>query len=408
MTRRIILASGGGSGVPWEPPPEDMTLDTFRAVTLPLAPTVNYRTVQAGGETVRWRVPDGTTVNAKSLRLRVVSSATMGLRGKWAFEYGGQTYPITFDGERELDLGYNEFRESDPTPAWKVFVAGQPLYVRAYSPEGLTGTNISGTYETGDVVDGKGPTNGPVQDHYGSVAGPVAILGMSADVKCPAFIGDSICYGGTSNENGWISLATRRAGVPGIGLGVPVTIFWGVAGDRWGGQPEKTLAPATDMLCQFSVNDLRVIHDEDGQGVMNAAISCWRWLRARRDVPLYQTTTTPIVDTTNDCATLEGQTLVPEFHTRRQNFIAWLRDGAPLTLNPDTAVLAGGDGVRMGDPEHPLTGIVDVAAVVEEGNTGKWRVDLGPLGGDGVHPSSLGMEIMSGPVFNWLVPPVVT
>ena len=83
---------------------------------------------------------------------------------------------------------------------------------------------------------------------------------------------------------------------------------------------------------------------------------------------------------------------------------ASLSRGAPGTL---AAAPVGASGVvRAGQEGHPLSGIVDIAAAVEQGGTsaptGKWRVDLGPLGGDGVHPSGLGENVMAGPTADWV------
>lgn len=399
MTRRRLLvtrASGSGGGLP----PEDMTLDTYRAATMAFGPMVNFTNEPSGGLTIRRRVPGGVVHNAKGLVLRVIADGHP-VVGKFALEYGGITYPVTWGGESLVSVEPGGFAESDPTPAWKTFRAGQPLYVRAYSPAGDTHVLIGGSSDTGDTTGGTGPTTS--SGAGGQVAGPVSILGMVADVVCPAFVGDSITHQGGSSENGWCNLAAAGAGVPSFGFGVPVTVFSSVQVGRWGGDPVRALAPATHMLAQFSVNDLRIA--EDVISVKSTGVQAWRWLRQQRDVPLYQTTTTPIVDTTNDCATLAGQTLVPAYHERRQNFIAWLRDGAPIDAE-DNPVDTGSAGIRAGQPGHPLSGIVDIAAAVEEGGgdnpTGKWRVDLGALGGDGVHPSEQGQAIMAEPVREWI------
>lgn len=189
----------------------------------------------------------------------------------------------------------------------------------------------------------------------------------------------------------WFRDPMAELGLPGISYGRNATTL--NASDDYDGE---TFRAVTHVLCQVIVNDL------GGDGLTLAHL----WQTARNQyayirthnpgVPIWQTTTTPSVATTNFCTTLADQTVPTQHSTIRAAWVAFLRAGAPCdpTTKAAREVGATGDTIRMGQTGHPLQGFVDIAAAVEHGGlagTSKWRVDLGPLGGDGVHRSGLGM-----------------
>jgi hypothetical protein len=78
--------------------------------------------------------------------------------------------------------------------------------------------------------------------------------------------------------------------------------------------------------------------------------------------------------------------------TRRKEFNAWLRDGAPIIAGaPVTPGTAG--AVRSGTAGHPLTNWFEVADLAESArDSGKWKAGYVS---DGTHPNAVGAAALA-------------
>ncbi|MDQ4502196.1 hypothetical protein [Sinomonas sp. ASV322] len=148
---------------------------------------------------------------------------------------------------------------------------------------------------------------------------------------------------------------------------------------------------ADTVLSEYAINDM-------GTGLTTlqaTAVKFWNQCKAAGAARVLQTTTLPQAASTDGFTTLAGQTPVASTLTR-QAWNAWLRDGAPLASGTPAAVgTADPAAVRAGQSGHPLHAVVEVAQAVEDpAEPGKWRVDKGPIGGDGTHPNALGHKVL--------------
>lgn len=393
MTRRRLLASIEPPGTPLPPDP---TLTEPRFVTAPLSINQNVTTVTGDGRT--WEHQAFKLLeDAASLRLvfhgasqgEITNPSTLKASLRKA---GGSFVAVTFDGTASGTLVREAGLVSDPIAG--PFAEGEMFDVRVYSPAQTINTyraalTAPGEHLTETPMPGAGqfPSDGPT---------PLGIIGACRESAMSlGLLGDSIAAQGI-----WWRTALAAHGLPGVNMGRNVTQF---GSGYWA---QDSMPAITHLLVQFGVNDLGAAPSV--ATLWTKAVGCYASVRGYtpNELPIWQTTPTPIVDTTDDCATLAGQTVRSYAATARQPWIAFLRDGAPC--DPDTLAAAGVGAtgvVRAGQPGHPLSGVIDVAAAVEQGSsstpTGKWRVDLGPLGGDGVHPSGLGESVMAGPVESW-------
>lgn len=381
--------------------PQDPTLVTERGITQ----------VTGVGQNVDYGEPFDRTyrttyrVNAETSSLRfawsVFGQDTIVGAEEFRASYeapDGTLTPLTFSGNTLASIPANTAIESDQLAVH--LQASEVFHLRVFVAAGVQFTKAETGYpayqDTGNKITG--PWTANVTSPSGPV--PVAVIGRTrASVVCPAMVGDSIAAQG-SGANGWWRQALKAfPNMPGLCYGRNANHFF--AFDYRGG---LTLRAATHAVVQYGANDTR----------SNPPVAdLWGYARGQYahvdsqnpGIPMYQTTCTPVCTTTDEGATLANQTLSS---TTRLAWNAFLRDGAPC--HPDTkaalAVGATGNVIRMGAVGHPLRGIIDVAAAVEEGGTsaptGKWRVDLGVLSTDGVHPVQLGEDVMAGPTLTWL------
>lgn len=405
--RRILMTAGGGSdaGGGGTLPP-DPTLTEPRAVTRTYAMNQNTRPdsiIPVGGSTV-----PGPTVtileDCADLRL-LFHGASQGFISdpmtiKVAVKKpGASTWtPVLQGGNDAIVVGLDDPSLTDAITG--PFLEGQTLDYRVYFADGQT-VNVGMSGMAQDGGDYRLATTLTPSGLYPEVAPfPVAFIGSArASVKTIGIYGDSI-----SANAAWFREACAANGYTGINYGRNVMTF----GGRW--LDANCLAPVTHMLSQFGVNDL-------SGGIAVAplwanAVACYAYMDGLKPgLPIWQTTPTPAVGGVNNCTTLADQDTSGPRPPARLLWQAFLRDGAPC--NPTTkAALAvgttGGTGtvIRAGQTGHPLKGIVDIAAAVEHGGTSspsmKWRVDLGPIGGDGVHPTDLGGTVITPVVSDWM------
>lgn len=405
MIRALLLSLG--EPVVVGPPstlPPDPTLTEWRAVTRPFSVNQN---VTSSGETGRtWSYPPKSyppilfAEDCNGITL-VFSGHSQGTVSSGAILYvsvkaaGWNDWrEVTFGGEDHLVYGDSIVVESDIVEG--VFGANSELKVRIYAP-GNENVNVGFIADVLVGADGRDDEPFVKNSEYPSGGPwPQAFMGRTREsVQTFAIYGDSI-----SAAANWFNVPIASRGLTGINYGRNVMQF----SSRW--LDPFTMKGVTHMYVEFGVNDL-------GGGMQppqmwERAVACYDYIKSFGDIPVWQATATPTVADTagNNCLTLEGQTVDNPRGPARLLWNAFLRDGAPCApgSREHRAIGSGGDTIRAGDPGHPLVAVVDMAAAVEHGGaenpSGKWRVDHGPIGGDGVHPNDT--QLMHDVIHGWL------
>ena len=305
---------------------------------------------------------------------------------------GGAPVPVTVGGGGAWRL---------EKPSDLRVVASDPVKVQARAGDTLTvtvSTDADGT--TGSIpssftgaIQGQDP--GPV---FGGWALRPSRVVAPSNVPAWVAVGDSICQQDRSFP--------QRA----LGLrGLPFTVG-AQGGDAYiyhsGSLPDRVaahLSHANRVLDEMGINDAGHVGSSWETDRDNAR-KTWLNHRAKGVDTIVKTTLTLASGTSDNWATLEGQTPMVSYTEGRVPFNAWLRDGAPLTADKTVALPAGAtdpgalrcdvvlpDGrVRRGTGGHPVTAISDVAVMVEEGDTGRYNSAAREAmkgWGDGLHPS---------------------
>lgn len=396
MTRRLLLVAGGstpGGGGGGGPLPPDPTLTEWRGVTQMVGTNQNFSPVGVGGKTFRNGFRMGTDATGLTFtwtaHIQGLFDAPFTVTGVTYEGPDGTLIPLTFDGAPGFALDDNQWIESDQLDV--TLNEADVFYLRVFCPEqprvpessGISTTYMTGDHRTGTWTPGAGVTGG----------GPVPfVLGHArADTECPAMIGDSIAAQGLDGNYGW--WRTVMGTDPAMSFGRNATIFPSAPD----GRTADLLRGVTHIISEYGVNDMGSSSTTDISGLWaNARASYAMYDADNPGIPIWQTTCTPVVDTSDGGTTLAGQT--PHGNTRL-TWNAWLRDGAPINPTTKANIAVGAAGLRAGDDGHPLAGIVDTAAYTEHGGAAapanKWRVDLGSLSSDGTHPTNLGMSQMA-------------
>lgn len=229
---------------------------------------------------------------------------------------------------------------------------------------------------------------------------PSAVLGLhrkEEKSRWVAFIGDSLimAYGDTKVESHQKGFAVRAAEAEDIRYrrvhqGGDRMQFW-TAGNAARRLP--LVQGAYAILCDLGSNDIS--NSRTLAQLQSDAIATWTEL-GRKGAKVYQTTITPKTTSTDNWASLAGQT--PEGGLSgawaaggvRDQFNDWLRNGASYVVNGQT-VTAGSTG-------HPLTAVVDITAAIEDpGDRTKWKTN-GSANGftvDGGHPNAAGYDLLA-------------
>jgi hypothetical protein len=143
--------------------------------------------------------------------------------------------------------------------------------------------------------------------------------------------------------------------------------------------------PATTVFCDLGSNDLA--NGATLAQLQAAALVTWTQLGAQ-GAKVHQWTLLPKTTSTDSWATKANQTPVaPAFAAggTRQLFNAWLRAGASTVINGNT--------VTFGQSGHPLTGVVDISATVEDAtDSNYWKTPGWTT--DGAHPTATGYEAL--------------
>lgn len=318
----------------------------------------------------------------------------------------GPVRPVTFGGTSTARLtpptGPGYTITSDPVPVNAR--AGTLLHVLAWVDADGTGAIVADTTSILSTDRGWGlgswtttPGLAPADASGQMVGGPWSlrpsrIIGPS-DKEAWIFSGDSIVQQSWS----WGERALDALGY--------AAVKSGRGGDSYalGGGYNRalpSLAYATGFVDQMGINDGGRTWDVNAPRML----TLWRNLRAAGIEHVIKSTVTLSVGTSDDWATLEGQTVSQVTEAGRVAINQWLRDGAPLTPDgtaPAPAGTAGGvrctviqpDGtVTARDEGHPLTVVTDVVAAIESSpDSGKYALGApatAMLGwADGLHPS---------------------
>lgn len=302
-------------------------------------------------------------------------------------EYGGVTYPVTFGGQVSAPL-VAAFSGRDRSP--RHLLESDPLPIQARAGQTLTvRTTLAAN-----------PDGHPHQRAFGNVTGPLAVGGFTTgDTPAVLVIGDSISESGYAAypPGTAITRALESRSVPFVHGGI-----WAITFPQGDG-PDYNLPSAgvTHVLCETGFNDINMRWANGAGWEANCGVGAVRtWTAyAALGLSVWQTTTTP--NTTGTWSTLEGQTPAPSTPDRI-GWNRWLRDGAPLSdgvIVPTGTVAA----VRVGDPGHPLAGVIELADTLESArDSGLWRVDHGPLTTDGTHPRETGHALMAAALEPWV------
>lgn len=250
----------------------------------------------------------------------------------------------------------------------------------------------------GDKVFGDKPSSAA-----GTGAGVLALLGYPTDInaRSVAIIGDSIANGAfdTPDSNGNVGFIERA---------LNRSIAWATLARngnsytkmdiRSYGQKNFAGSYATDVICENGANDCT-----SGTSLatwQSKEIAVWTDIKAIQvangitDGRIWATTITPNTTSTDGWTTLGNQTITA-FNANRVAHNDWLRDGAPIS-NGTAAAVGTSSALRMGDEGHPCAGYFEIADLAESArNSGKWRVDIGAVTGDGTHPNSTGYAALA-------------
>lgn len=318
----------------------------------------------------------------------------------------GPIRPVTFGGTTTARLvppgpaGYTI--TSDPVPVNAR--AGTPLHVLAWVDADGTGPLIADTTSILPADRGWGlgawtatPHLAPANASGEMVGGPWSLrpsrIIAPSDRLAWVFSGDSIVQQSWS----WGEQALDALGY--------AAVKSGRGGDAYalGGGYARALPSlpyATGFIDEMGINDGMRTWDVTAPSML----SLWRKVRAAGVEHVIKSTVTLSVGSSDDWASLDGQTVNSITEAGRVAVNQWLRDGAPLT--PDGAApapvgTAGGvrctvvhpDGtVTARDEGHPLTAVTDVVAAIESSpDSGKYALGAPATAmrgwADGLHPS---------------------
>ncbi|MBJ7519102.1 MAG: hypothetical protein JHC84_05345 [Solirubrobacteraceae bacterium] len=334
-----------------------------------------------------------------------------------AIEYSAVTYPLFFNGVREVTVDAGATRRSDPLPI--VLPAGATFYIRIW----MNTVNTGELYTTGGSLNGDvtiGLTgsfaNGNSVDSTGALGtlSPTAsfpllgaVWGRQLGARRPVYVvtGDSITAGrddafsgGTDTtgrrSTGWMTRAADGDfSVINLAMSGGAVLYF----KQWEYRKRSStyLSMATHAVVAHGVNDFAT--DPSAANLRASLATLWLEL-ANRGLQVIACTITPKTTSTDSWATTGNQTK----HANEATRIAvndWLRDGAaldPATLAP---VATGTPGaLTIGNDAHPVVALNDNADAVETArNSGIWKVDGTALWytTDGTHPAAAGHLAMA-------------
>jgi lysophospholipase L1-like esterase len=302
---------------------------------------------------------------------------------------------------------------SIPNMAPGMFMAVNTIVLTGSSTNKFVASDISRSkdftvdYATTPPVAGSGtdPVDSGVTTQTSAAAGtpmamPLMISGITSSGSCVALIGDSIIYGFQDSDaswgylRGWAAATMEdtqtphfRAAVSGaealqfLAANAPLRL--------------AQLGRASAAICNLGVNDI-TLQAGSSANVEAFLIQQWQALDSL-GVQVWQSTICPATTSSDSWATKVNQTVNSTFNTCRQAVNAWLRAGAAYTIN--------GQSVTVGNPLHPLTGVIDISPYAEDptdntrwltnGSANYWTLD-------GIHPSPAAYVFLEGQVLPYV------
>lgn len=318
---------------------------------------------------------------------------------KAAIEYPATViFPVTFQGQDSVEIAPGANVVSDPIGL--ELAKGLNLYTRTYVAvnggeyflRGGMATGGSGGPEGHNYANPPGAdltatgSGNPASGYNEYVYGPSAILGYPTDPGKVVIggVGDSILAGTGDNQVGWLTrlvngdYSLQKVAYPGEGIGTGWNNLNGL--QRYRRMALLEQVGANLIVAEHIVNDL----GNPLATLQSNALTYWTALS--RLGPVWATTCTP--QTTGDWTTTVGQTIANSSkETKRVQYNAWLRDGAPISAGVAVAVgtlLA----TRAGASGHPLRGYIEVTDQLETArDSGIWKANYTA---DGTHPTTAG------------------
>lgn len=314
-----------------------------------------------------------------------------------AIEIAGTIYPLTVNGELAFTLDGPGIVTTDPLSV--EVAAGTVVYSRTFVASGTWHSNCySGTFTGGGgwTVTSNLTLAGSaaIADSNSNLFVPSMVVGTPTSVnndatqgKSVVIVGDSIAHGQGDNTStgGFINRNLTNARLAGGGF-IARALYGNVGFTNLAIQTDEAawftaaaghfrrarfIPAGTTLICEYGVNDVSA-----GKTVAQLAallITIWNYGKSRRVRAVIQTTITPTPTSTDLWQTVGNQT-VGVHDTVRVGLNTWLRAGAPIDPVLLTYVAVGTAGaLTMGQPNHPLTGVWEVAYTVESApNSGLW------------------------------------
>lgn len=221
---------------------------------------------------------------------------------------------------------------------------------------------------------------------------PLMISGQTGANASVYLVGDSIMYGYTDSDTSW----GYQRGSFAAAMEDTQTPYLRAA--QTGSQALQFL-PANSPLrtalasrcsaavCNLGVNDITLCSGVAATVEANL-VALWTSLDSQ-GLRVYQTTIMPSTTSSDSWATKANQTVNSTFNTCRQAVNAWLRAGATTTIN--------GVSVSVGNPMHPLTGLIDYSVYIEDpSDSSRWLTNgsANTYTTDGIHPSATAYPIL--------------
>lgn len=382
---RMCTANGGGKPVP---------------ATGMLAATAHTLTVDATSLRFEWEVSNG------------MLPVTVGGTYRAAYSVNSGPYiDLTFSGAKTFTLGTqsNGLQVIKADEITGNFFAGDTITI--YSHVAPTGAGSPFGSTTGTIA-GEPTATGEYATAFSSLRydgtpGDWALrpARMLAPSNRPSWVvgGDSIMQ----QNDSFVEQALANLGLPATKTAQGGEAYAHFPA-RWDIRYAKPLTYGKHVVDELGINDTNT---PDWRGIARAAIAHWGMLRSAGAEVILKTTLTLYVGSSDQWRSLEGQSTDPTILAARVGFNRWLRDGAPMvggafadvgTHGAVRCAVVNPDGtITPASGAHPLTAVTDVAAVIEDGETGRYTMaaltEAGATGTnmDGLHPNAGIHEILA-------------
>lgn len=371
---------------PVEPPPTDPSTDERPDLMSPrhdpappsgpilnvatlASQTLNRATVPADGSVLSL-TKHVLTVDVTSIRLAWevttgwFTAASGGTYRMW-IEGAGLTapLPLTFDGSETVTV-------AAPTNSTPATYTTDPVAVSWIAGDRIT-VGVEAVAEAGATVPADSTGLRPGVDPSGAEASirPSRIEAAS-DKTAWVVIGDSIAQ----QRYSYGEQALSRAGLAAVksAIGGDGYVYWkdGAGGGRYAGRVSRHAPYATHILDTLGANDTNY----------DNAIRTWRYMRRNSALKIVKNTLHPTHKYRTYAEAILEANQAQSREPRVHDFNEWLRDGAPITSDWETALPTGttepgairctvvsydGSTVTNRDEGHLLEAVVEASAAVE-------------------------------------------